>query len=366
MRSTKKTRLFSLGRKWVFTLALFLLVFAAASIIKVQAVSNVTGYLWGGSEDANLGGLYDERCSSTSTTCGDGNETGVGEIRMSGTIQDGSGNKYGVNIPDSGNLSGHAWSENLGYLSFNEGELSDCPSKAVDPNSCRAWRDGNTLKGWARFMEFKIHAAQAGGWGGWVSLSNLSPGAGKLPYGVVIEGDSFKKCNGKTGENCAWSGENLGTGGNIADGLGWIDFSEANMCIPEPGHCGPALGQDLCVGDTPLLANLCSTDSVLDGSLVPTAGGYTWHCKNTGPCPGEIEECVKLFTTPEIGKCGTDDGVNFCGKGAPTNLCDLGTESPLTEEYSEYTWKCGSNICGGSVVDCSAPGLHCGWIETNP
>ena len=224
------------GRKWFFTLSLFLLVFAAASAVKIHAAGNVTGWLWGGSEDANLVppplGSIDGNdtmvywVSMNKSNCDSNNDNLTDTVNYPDCpVNQPSNFDYGVTIPNSGEeLSGYAWSPNLGYLSFNKGELGDCP--AANPADCRAWRDGNTLKGWARFMEFKINAAQAGGWGGWVSLSNSSA---PKPYGVVIEGDTFEKCDPRSGSTlgCAWSGETLGTGGNIADGLGWIDFSQA-------------------------------------------------------------------------------------------------------------------------------------------
>lgn len=233
--------MFGVGRKLVLTLALFLLVFAAASVVKIQAAGNVTGWLWGGSEDANL---VPPPLGSI-----DGNDTKVYSVSMNKLncdsdnngltdaindpdcpVDDPSNFNYGVTIPASscsGNackLSGHAWSSTLGYLSFEETELNNCPS-----GDCWAWRDGDTLKGWARFMEFKINAAQAGGWGGWVSLSNPSA---SLPYGVnIINGNEFQKCNPSSGNyaGCAWSGETPGNGNNMANGLGWIDFSEAKI-----------------------------------------------------------------------------------------------------------------------------------------
>lgn len=157
MKSVKKTRFFSLGRKWVFTLALFLLVFAAASVVKVQALGNVTGYLWGGSEDKNLGGNYN-------VWPPDGNETGVGEIRMSGTIQDGSGNKYGVDLPSSdGSITGgddYAWSENIGWIDFNGVNVTTVGSE-------------RRLSGQARVVAIKDAGTNAGGWQGWINWRQM-------------------------------------------------------------------------------------------------------------------------------------------------------------------------------------------------
>jgi hypothetical protein len=42
---------------------------------------------------------------------------------------------YGVNLdPQTKIFSGYAWSENVGWITFNESELSGCPQAP-----CRAW-----------------------------------------------------------------------------------------------------------------------------------------------------------------------------------------------------------------------------------
>lgn len=182
------------GQRFVFTIALFILVFVTAGFVKVQAASMIIGWLWGGSEDASIGG-------TTGTI--DGNETGLGWISMSSTNPGAGGSvSYGVRIGDDGKLSGYGWSENIGWISFNESDLVDCPS-----GTCSARREGNYLRGWARIMSIPQAGANAGGWQGWISLSGAN-------YGVEIS-----KMDG-TGNNptYAWSDE-----------LGWIDFSRARI-----------------------------------------------------------------------------------------------------------------------------------------
>lgn len=169
-----------------------------------------------------------------------------------------------------------------------------------------------------------------------------------------------------------WNGEELGTGGNMANGLGWINFAKAKgPCNPLPGGCGPALGKTYCSSGLPsgppAASDLCNSESVLQGSAPSGSAPWNWQCvSNT--CPGTVASCGPVNYTPaDNGTCGTDDGVNFCGNSAlPSNLCDSGTASPITTGYSEYTWTCGSATCGGITVNCSAPGNHCGWKEVNP
>jgi len=188
-------------RKILISLALFLSFFILGAGIKAKAgvSDNVTGWLWGGSEDANL---------AAPGIPNDGNETGAGWISMNGS-------NYGVNIPSGeGNLSGYAWSENLGWIGFNPSDVSDCGG---DP----ARRVGNELRGYARIMGIKQEMVNgnAGGWMGCISLRGTN-------YGVSIDPSSGKL------SGYGWNGENNNdpaVGANVANGIGWIDFSRASI-----------------------------------------------------------------------------------------------------------------------------------------
>ncbi len=58
-------------------------------------------------------------------------------------------------------VSGWAWSENIGWISFNQSDLSDCPR-----GECRARVDFDSgqISGWARVLSYN----------GWLSLSGLA------------------------------------------------------------------------------------------------------------------------------------------------------------------------------------------------
>jgi len=94
----------------------------------------------------------------------------IGWISFNNTTGGGTTN-YGVNInPSTGIFSGYAWSENIGWITFNESELSGCP---VSP--CRAWLDSsNNVQGWSRAL------AYGGGWDGWIKMSDGT-------YGVNVD-----------------------------------------------------------------------------------------------------------------------------------------------------------------------------------
>lgn len=361
MRNLKKTRFFSLGRKWVFTLALFLLVFAAASAVKIHAAGNVTGWLWGGGA-----GVY-----------GDGTNTNVRWISMN-SDNDGISHaiSYGVNIPASDcsgsgcKVTGYAWSggddsgPGLGWIDFNPQDNCGSAYAALScyiPGSSSekggVFRSENMLIGWARIVGIAKESAvgNSGGWSGWIHMNGS--------YGIDL-----LKMTGTAGTKTL-AQMTFSTAGS--DELAWIDASRAKApCTPLPGGCGNAISQTYCPSDPAPSTNLCNSVSVLQGSAPSGSAPWNWQCvSNTCPGTGSmIASCPADYTDPEIGKCGIAATQNFCGKDAPsTNLCADGTTMTNFETgYSEYTWSCGKTTCGGTVVECSAPGIHCGWKEVNP
>ena len=121
-------------KKILFTLVLFFAAFAVVSVVRTNAAS-VTGWLWGGSEEAADATI-------------NGNETGLGWISMSSKNCDTDSNgvndacdlsgdglvnatdftamvSYGVDIPsDNSAITGTAWSPNLGAISFNTADVA--------------------------------------------------------------------------------------------------------------------------------------------------------------------------------------------------------------------------------------------------
>lgn len=97
---------------------------------------------------------------------------------------------YGVTVNGtSGDLSGYAWSDNVGWVSFNPSDVVGCPSSPCTPNISRV--TGNA-SGWFRVLS----GVGGSGWDGWVSLSGVTA------TGMVISG-------------YAWG----------SDVVGWVDMS---------------------------------------------------------------------------------------------------------------------------------------------
>ncbi len=126
----------------IFTAGFFIFqYFKNPEPIRASASDNVSGYAW----------------SDT-----------IGWISFNNTT--GGGSAYGVSVnPNGGKLSGYAWSDNIGWISFNEADLTGCPSgtcvaKAASPG--QLGKSNVDILGWARAL------ANGGGWDGWIRFNH--------------------------------------------------------------------------------------------------------------------------------------------------------------------------------------------------
>lgn len=193
--------------------------FFADSVKQASAGSlqNVSGYAW----SDNIGWIS-FNCTDTGS-CGAVN--------------------YGVNIATDGDMSGHAWSDNVGWITFNENELSGCPSGA-----CKAKLSGNNLQGWARVL------SNGDGWDGWISLNGPS-------YGVTKSGNNLV--------GYSWDASNI-SGESI--GIGWIQFN-------------PVFGGVTIAPDNPLTVDLSANPtSVISGG----SSSLSWTSTNATSCEGTV------------------------------------------------------------------------------
>lgn len=337
-----------MAKKIIFTIVVFLICFSLGAAIKANAgfSDNVYGWIWGGSEDVNIG---------PTGTLNDGNETGLGWISMnnvdeSGNIIDGV-NSYGVNIPDAdGDLSGYAWSSNLGWIDFNN---IDCPIGI--PGNCTARREGNNLAGYARVVSIENDLAigNSGGWEGFISLSGVADD-GSL-YGVDIA-----KMDG-IGSNptYAWSNE-----------LGWIDFSRAKATASKTLK----ICRNSCDGGTPLFSMEKG-----DRSYIVACFNSNFGCgENSGDVTGAA------VWSEQVG----NDAISLTDINPKTvNADNIGSEK-ITADYSvdgnnysaEYTVNvlcvpnpscAASNICARKTCN-NGCGItitgtkNCSWQEVAP
>jgi len=149
---------------------------------------------------------------------------------------------YRVSVAGNGDMSGYAWSDNIGWISFNQGDSGSCPSGA-----CKAKLSGNELMGWARAL-----SADYFGWDGWINLRSSNPS-----FGVSFNSGT-KKFSGY-----AWG----------SDVVGWVNFSGFN-------------GNGVFVDDSSLLGTTAKV--ALDAfPTAVTLGGQTklfWKNENVNTC----------------------------------------------------------------------------------
>ncbi|MEN9649196.1 MAG: hypothetical protein RL094_163 [Candidatus Parcubacteria bacterium] len=181
-----------------FLLLLILLVGGIAvhrTVMAQVSTGNVTGWAW----SDNIGWVS-FNCSDVSDLC--------------------TTASYGVDAdPDTGALSGYAWSESVGWLSFNPGDTGGCP----DGTNCEAKVDFATGKitGYARFCSATANGNCTGGigpdgWDGWLKLS--SPGSPSLSS-PVLDGSQGATYDANTTKIMGY-----GWGGDV---VGWLKFNNS-------------------------------------------------------------------------------------------------------------------------------------------
>ncbi len=138
----------------------------------------------------------------------------IGWISMNCTDENCGSTNYGVRVAPDGTLSGYAWSDNIGWISFNAADVNGCLEAPCTPTLNRTTGE---VTGWAKAIAGG--GLNAGGWDGYIRLSGMSSSGDRYFVSVT---------------NCAWGGYAWGS-----DVVGWIDFD---------GHARSVTGTgDACV-----------------------------------------------------------------------------------------------------------------------
>ncbi len=177
---------------------------------------------------------------------------------------------YGVQVEaTSSELWGHAWSDNIGWIKF--GGLSGFPTGfGTTPANADFDSATNTFSGWARACagtlpgDCSSMADSTNGWNGWISLSGTNPS-----YGVTYDPTS-KELN-----NFAWG----------SDVVGWISFN--------------------CKQGGPTGGNICTTSNY----KVTFDLAQTLTCNNNGICDataGETNSSCCAISSTDCGTCIID------------------------------------------------------------
>lgn len=251
----------------------FLLLFAVRT--QAQTAPNaVQDWLWSGSSSQSNAYGGSGWWNGNSAVC-DVDTNGFVDVLCGGDNATRQIFVYGISTPETdGSVSGYAWNDRYGWLSFEVGDVAGCPS-----GECSARRKGNVIEGWARILSIRNGGANAGGWSGWVKLSSSDASNTfdpDLPLTADNWGVDVRKMDGQgTSPTYAYSDE-----------LGWIDFSRLRVQNIEP----QPLPQDECTEEE---ANICNIPSSVD--IISTC--------NTKEIEG-LNGCSQLCTVRGKKSCG--------------------------------------------------------------
>ncbi len=287
--------------------------------VSAGSTDNLSGYAW----SSNIGWIS-FNCTNPGEDCGTSN--------------------YGVRIDESqrflpggiGGLSGWAWSSNIGWISFNRSETGNPPSSDIGsgsgPVAQISWTNSTNgnITGWARALAgcqnvpgVPVGSCSGSGAGaasgGWDGWIKLSSTAGEPSYGVQLSGSNFS--------GYAW-------GGGV---VGWIKFASTvgepsygvifnPIGTPPPLGCGTANG----VPKAPPApsTNLCSdgsTPAVTNNPAVPpgTPAYWSWTCSNGGT----PVSCTAPFPQCSDGIDNDGDGTIDFGGANPDTGCSSATDN---------------------------------------
>ena len=285
-------------KKIIFPILIIVIFsFCLVNKTKAGADDNVWGWAW----SENIGWIKFNNCTNPAepATCGSIN--------------------YGVSInPSTGVFSGYSWSENIGWISFNRSETGAPPAEPyLSGVDYIALLDTSfsppQASGWARAL------AYGGGWDGWMKLRGSNYG---VSLNTTPDPDEF--------EGWAWSDMIIG----------WASFSCNNQ-----GVCGTS--------DYKVMTNL----SLNQSPDKPTGLSETWnHCSLQGTSKvtlswqysdpnGDPQDSYQVlidnnsdFSSLEIDSCNTalSGGVDTCQAG---NSSWNYTPIPSLAWNTTYYWK---------------------------
>lgn len=190
-----------------------------ASKVEAGTGENVSGWAW--SENIGWIGFND---TSIQGVC-DANNNGFVDVSCGGLDTGATPwRSFGVSVDTTNKSTGGIGSFSGYAWSDNIGWVSFTSSDLTlcPSGSCSAQVDWSTGKvtGWARALSGK-NDPQAGGWDGWIKLSKGALDTGPT-YGVTISGNKFS--------GYAWGGGEDVAG--VAGVVGWIDFGPTVSGVP--------------------------------------------------------------------------------------------------------------------------------------
>ncbi len=266
---------------------------------------NVRGFAWGGTPSA------------------DGAYSGLGWISMN-NISDASATSYGVNIPlVNGALSGYAWSEYYGWISFNGADLAGCA-----PALSQATRTGNNITGGARIIAIRDQLAlgNAGGYDGCISLSGTA--ADTTTYGLTVSGSASPlSVNGY-----AWSSDlgYISFSGTASDGTPYqvqVTYTAPSLASYSASNCSIPAGSNTCNSTVAWVISNPITPSIRQNSVQFST----------------LASSIGVSRTLSYGNANPANTISFYDNGTPLN-----SVTPSATCASGSTWN--GSVCSANVA----------------
>jgi len=224
---------------------------------------------------------------------------------------------YGVDIDSmSGLLSGYAWSENIGWISFQSADVdvADCPDW---PASCQGEVNLGTgaTSGWARALApVGKPLSESGGWDGWIKLS-----------GSWADGVSLNSAPSPSEfEGWAWGD----------DVVGWISFNDKDF-DGSPGPIDYQVMTSLIIDNPPYVESLVIEDEEYC-DFSPTGRvsfGWTYQDdEDDNQAQYNLQVATDAGFTSKVIDCIINQGVSPGESGtsavsvvsSPSNVCNDG------------------------------------------
>ncbi len=354
----------------------------SSQIVRAGTGENVSGWAW----SDNIGWI-----SFNSLNCdadSDGFSDGVPvDCPAFGTAIP----NYGVNVDfQTGDFSGYAWSENIGWINFAPvGPYPEAPNEIVKLNT-----DGTTITGWARACAGAADVAtcsgaanpSAGGWDGWIKLSGVSPIDGSS-YGVTLNNEFFNgfawgdtvvgwvdfNFNGLNDSNgVIIGGPTASVGIECSNGSDDTDIEDILADKADPGCYGDPSNINTYDATDDDERNCLNNDCITNGVL-PECSDWVDNdgdglCDFSGEC--FVEGIGLVPGTPDT-DCGSPNSSEstppitaVCGNGTvetPIEVCDgvnLNSETCITQGFTGGALGCSSSCDTFNVSSCTGAGCN--------
>lgn len=280
----------------------------------------------------------------------------------------GTGSDYGVNVDaTTGVMSGWAWNDNIGWISFNE--FTGCPNGSCTPMMDT---DDGDLHGWA-----KAYGGVAGTeWSGWISLdcANNGDDAVLFPCSPFWGGANYNATVDLTTgifSNYAWGD----------DVIGWIKFSGPEYAVvvdldqPTIDLVGSA-GTTFCPGDPATLSWTTTNMTSCTATATNADPAFNGTVLTNSASPVNISPSAPT-TTYALSCLGNDgvtytDSVTISSASCTDSLILSATPNPVTIATgytTALTWYSPSSTtfssCSGKAYNATA-GVPDGVLAVPP